>query len=189
MAEDGPPGGREPRPVVFLDLDGVLNRTVSNTQIILDEDLVSNLAQLVREADADIVLSTFWREFDRYIGYILGRMGVPRAGAVVGATPDAPTVEGGAATNSAASAADSRVRSERAKQIDAWLKKDEVTRSEEIAVAADTLPSRRYVVLDDKPIIAQGDGHLWDHFVQTDPAKGFDGASLEQALRVLREHG
>ena len=36
-------------PIIFLDIDGVLNRTVKNTHIRLDADLVARL----REAGAD----------------------------------------------------------------------------------------------------------------------------------------
>ena len=74
------------RPVIFLDIDGVLNRTVHATHIRLDDDLVERLRALVVETEAVIVLSTFWRFFVEYIRYILHRHGVP-ADAIISRTP------------------------------------------------------------------------------------------------------
>ena len=46
-------------PVIFLDIDGVLNRTKHNTHIRLDADLVACLKRLMDATGAVIVLSTF----------------------------------------------------------------------------------------------------------------------------------
>ena len=61
-------------PVIFLDIDGVLNRTSGATHIRLDQDLVSRLRTIVARSGCRIVLSTFWRGFDTYVRYILHRM-------------------------------------------------------------------------------------------------------------------
>ena len=74
------------RPVVFLDIDGVLNRHMHAKFIALEEECVANFKRLVEAADAQIVLSTFWRNFDSYIAYILHRHGID-ASRVVGITP------------------------------------------------------------------------------------------------------
>ena len=60
-------------PVIFLDVDGVLNRTSGATHIRLDQDLVSRLRTIVARSGCRIVLSTFWRGFDTYVRYILHR--------------------------------------------------------------------------------------------------------------------
>ena len=60
-------------PVIFLDIDGVLNRTSGATHIRLDQDLVSRLRTIVARSGCRIVLSTFWRGFDTYVRYILHR--------------------------------------------------------------------------------------------------------------------
>ena len=46
-------------PVIFLDIDGVLNRTSGATHIRLDQDLVSRLRIIVQRSGCRIVLSTF----------------------------------------------------------------------------------------------------------------------------------
>ena len=73
-------------PVIFLDIDGVLNRTMSATHIRLDDDLVERLRQLIAATGSKIVLSTFWRHFEEYIRYVLHRHGIA-ADAIIGRTP------------------------------------------------------------------------------------------------------
>ncbi len=69
--------GRRPyRPVIFLDIDGVLNTTMHNTHIRVNRDLVSRLDDIVRRTDAYIVYTTFWRHFHEYISYVLHRHGI-----------------------------------------------------------------------------------------------------------------
>ena len=50
--------------VVFLDIDGVLNNEDSNTDKgeYIIEDYVRNLAKLVKDCDAEIVLTSSWRD-------------------------------------------------------------------------------------------------------------------------------
>merc|ERR1719276_780747 len=98
--------------VVFLDIDGVLNRTRGATHIRLDEDLVERLRAFLKAADACIVLSTFWRAFGDYIAYVLSRYGIPQD-RLLGRTP------GGAHLNG--SAFDDKVYEDRSSEIKAWL--------------------------------------------------------------------
>ncbi|KAL7529678.1 hypothetical protein ACHAWF_003083 [Thalassiosira exigua] len=65
-----------PRPVIFLDIDGVLNTTKHNAQIHFEPRLLKRLKGIVEMTDALIVLSTFWRHFHEYITYVLHRHGI-----------------------------------------------------------------------------------------------------------------
>ncbi|KAL3807461.1 hypothetical protein ACHAXA_002721 [Cyclostephanos tholiformis] len=65
-----------PRPIVFLDIDGVLNTTRHNTHVRIDDGLVIRLGDIVRRTDALIVYTTFWRHFHEYISYVLHRYGI-----------------------------------------------------------------------------------------------------------------
>ena len=69
-------GGGDARttPLLFLDIDGVLNRTATAPQINLEQDKVDRLRGVLETSGADVVLSTYWRAFDEYIGYTFGRM-------------------------------------------------------------------------------------------------------------------
>jgi len=106
--------------VVFLDLDGVVNRTKTAAQIILVPELVARLKAIIERggrsctrvntkhvqhcdcganqkpigaiSPAQIVLSTFWRPFDDYVAYVLDRHGIC-GNLVVGATPGDPSVQ------------------------------------------------------------------------------------------------
>ena len=54
--------------VIFLDIDGVLNRDVTMDRtpqgfIGVEDCLVDNLAEIVRETGADIVLSSDWKNY------------------------------------------------------------------------------------------------------------------------------
>jgi len=64
------------KPVLFLDIDGVLNYVKHSPQIHLEKELVSRLKRILEETDALIVLSTFWRHFHEYISYVLHRDGI-----------------------------------------------------------------------------------------------------------------
>lgn len=47
--------------VIFLDVDGVLNRLTDDAFNALDNDMIARLARIVAVTDARIVLSSFWR--------------------------------------------------------------------------------------------------------------------------------
>ena len=72
-------GGEDARsvPILFLDIDGVLNRTATAPQINLEQDKVDRLKGVLETSGADIVLTTYWRCFEDYIKYVPMRMGAP----------------------------------------------------------------------------------------------------------------
>jgi hypothetical protein len=74
--------------VIFLDMDGVLNRKAHSTHIRLDDDLVERLRGLVITTGACLVLTSCWRHHLEYIRCLMYRSGIP-AECVLGATPGA----------------------------------------------------------------------------------------------------
>jgi hypothetical protein len=148
-------------PIIFLDIDGVLNRTIAATHIRLEEELVERLRAITAPTGASIVLTTFWREFDAYIAYILGRHGIRSK--IVGRTP------GLASSRRRDSDPDFDSRSA---EILAWL-------------AEHASPGfKTFVVIDDRD--DAGLGSLRPHFVQTDPDAGLTDNDVEHALAILR---
>lgn len=155
--------------VIFLDLDGVLNRTRDAPHLRLDDDLVARLRSLVRDTGAAIVLSTFWRAFEEYVSYVLSRHGIPH-GTVIGRTPG---------RNSSfdfvtATASEPAFRS----------------RAEEIAVWLATHPEvASFVILDDRPSAANGDGTVGEplasRFVQTETSVGLSDANVARCREAL----
>lgn len=67
--------GGSSKPILFLDIDGVLNETATAKQIALDEVKVALLGSVIDRSGADIVLTTYWRYFEEYIGYTFERHG------------------------------------------------------------------------------------------------------------------
>ena len=150
-------------PVIFLDIDGVLNRTSGATHIRLDQDLVSRLRTIVARSGCRIVLSTFWRGFDTYVRYILHRHGID-ASIVIGVTPGTNT-----SMQLEASAHDEAQYASRAAEIHAWLAAHPAV--------------RRFAVIDDRPCAS--DAALAAHFVRTDHRSGLTDDDVEAVLRVL----
>ena len=74
------------RRVIFLDIDGVLNRFRTHRFVHVEEELVLRLKTILEETDSHIVFSTFWRCFPDYLSYVLSRYGIPGT-RVVGTTP------------------------------------------------------------------------------------------------------
>mmetsp|Transcript_62965 Transcript_62965/g.150001 ORF Transcript_62965/g.150001 Transcript_62965/m.150001 type:complete len:169 (-) Transcript_62965:58-564(-) len=146
--------------VIFLDIDGVLNRTRGATHIRLDEELVGKLRGLVAESGAKIVLSTFWRGFPDYVEYILARYDIG-PGIILGSTPGEP--------HKGATAFDDKVYASRSSEIEAWLQAHpDVT---------------RFVILDDRDNAALG--ALQNHFVQTDSRVGLSDADVQRAKEII----
>jgi hypothetical protein len=149
--------------VIFLDIDGVLNRTKEATHIRIDEDCVQRLKTLIEHTDAKVVLSTFWRHFDEYITYILHREGIA-ADVVIGRTPGRTGSQ-----HLSASAADEAQYASRAAEIKTWLAQHpEVT---------------QFVILDDRPSAA--DASLQAHFVQTLSDHGLTDADVVRCSELL----
>jgi len=172
--------------VVFLDIDGVVNRTKRADQIILEPDLVALLRQIIEETGAQIVLSTFWKPFDDYVAYALHRVGGLDGALVVGATPGSSVktcVQRSSASHllhgeslGLLDGADHGgpapgIYPNRAAEIRHWLARHpQVT---------------HYAILDDRADAA--DGELLPSFVRTDPAVGLTEGHVARAVTLLRE--
>ncbi|KAJ1463000.1 hypothetical protein M885DRAFT_430425 [Pelagophyceae sp. CCMP2097] len=144
-------------PIIFLDIDGVLNRTVHATHIRIDADLVSRLAAIVEASGARIVLTTFWREFDSYIAYILSRHGIDTK-CVIGATTGRPTAKMQVA--------------------------NPASRAFEIADFVRATGATRYVILDDRGDAANTP-EQFERFVQTDASVGLTPEDVDRAIKIL----
>eukprot|EP00435_Cladocopium_sp_Y103_P071558 s649_g37.t2 len=147
--------------VIFLDIDGVLNRTRAATHIRLDEDLMLLLKDFVHQSDAHIVLSTYWRHFTEYIRYVLTRYDIP-GWKVLGATPGLGHLQG--------SCFDDKVYASRSEEICAWLQ-DHPTVS-------------HFVILDDRR--TAGFGALAPHFVHCRSELGLTKEDVQLALEILQ---
>eukprot|EP00908_Phaeocystis_cordata_P017280 Transcript_28605.p1 GENE.Transcript_28605~~Transcript_28605.p1 ORF type:complete len:233 (+),score=58.42 Transcript_28605:80-778(+) len=153
--------------VLFLDIDGVLNRTHGATHIRLDDDCVARLRTIVQRSRCSIVLSTFWRGFEAYVKYILHRQGIDSS-LVIGRTPG--TTDGDR-FDAESSAFDAQQYANRAAEIRSWLQAN---------------PSvTRFVILDDRP--SASDEGLAAHFVQTQSDRGLTDADVQAALAILAE--
>ena len=59
-------GENAPKKVIFLDIDGVLNRDDGGVKI--EEEFVKRLAHIVEETEAEIILSSSWRGmYERHV--------------------------------------------------------------------------------------------------------------------------
>ncbi|CAK0865577.1 unnamed protein product, partial [Prorocentrum cordatum] len=144
------------RPLIFQDVDGVLNRSPTGAPI--DAELLGNLADLARRTDANIVISSAWRKSPPALRELLGSLrrdaGVPTS-RLLGATPSlCPGVEC------------------RAAEISSWLR----AHPRQAAGA-------RWVAIDDRDLGRQDPDLLRGHFVRTD---GRVGLTRERALAAER---
>ena len=146
-------------PVVFLDIDGVLNYTRSNSEIHLEPELVQRFRKLHDATRFKIVLSTFWRGFKDYVEYILSRKGFPKD-QIIGTT----TLNGNHATNTA-----SNPLRKRADDIMEYLAANPHIKS--------------FVILDDR--ISASNSILAKHFVHTVSKEGLTDEKAKDALNIL----
>jgi len=149
--------------IIFLGIDGVLNRRTEPAQICIERDLVSRLWALVEATDAKIVLSSFWRHFQEYISYVLLRHGMPQD-VVIGTTPGVSDAWRLSTTTPAAS-----TYATRAQEISAWLEANPNT--------------RRFVIIDR----GQSASNYWleRNYVQTDPAVGLSAEDCKRCFALL----
>lgn len=157
---------RKARPLVALDVDGVLRTGRCNYQV--DREAVATLNTFLRSTGARILFSSFWRQ--RSIAKsqaLLQSWGV--ACRVIGNTPDLfddpppPTCPAA---------------------VERWLTAMAIThRGGEIQA---WLSARRYrgplVIFDDEDDM----GHLLPYLVQTNPEHGLTAADVEAAVALLR---
>ena len=164
--------------LIFLDLDGVVNRTKRADQIILAPDLVAKLRLIVERGGAggvQIVLSTFWKPFDCYIAYALSRQGIDGS-IVVRSTPGRSK-----STVIQFSSASHLLHTEAFDDLEVFE-----TRAAEIRLFLSRHPQvEHFVILDDRLDAADGDD-LLPHFVRTDPGVGLTDDHVEKALALLR---
>ena len=170
--------------LLFLDIDGVLNRTRHSTHVRVDDDLMANLKAVIERTGCVVVWSTFWRGFQEpYLDYVLMRYGL---GPSVGATPGDPAAAGH-------SAADETPYAGRAEEIAAFL-------CEHTQLSAEGAIMCPFVVLDDRSVIvAEGDvgfeeqspsrqalaSLLAPRFVRTVSTEGLKAAAVDAVVALF----
>lgn len=81
------------RSLVFLDFDGVLNCATTKTRVGrfmgLDDRLIQNLNAILSQSDADVVISSSWREaFEiEALKMLLNERGFEHSDRIIGLTP------------------------------------------------------------------------------------------------------
>ena len=154
-------------PLLFLDIDGVLNRTATATQINLEQDKVDRLRVVLEESGADVVLSTYWRAFEEYIAYTFGRMGC-QGERVVGRTPGNPHLQDSVAHDDA-------VKTTRIVEIQTYM---------EQRFGSDQSLWPAFAIVDDKQVVPEG--HEWSElFVKTTHDMGLTETLAENLLEAL----
>ena len=141
--------------VLFLDVDGVLNRC-GKSAVKLEAALLANLVRIVEETDCRIVLSSTWRLMDRAMKDL--KFAFDDLGLILdGATPDlARVMENGI-----------------------WLAKD---RGHEIqAWMDDHFTPERFCILDDNTDMA----HLLPKLIKTHSFEGLTDAITERVIDAL----
>ncbi len=150
------------RPVIFLDIDGVVvtpaSMNVGDARTV-DVQCVAELNRLVEAADAEIVVTSSWRtcySLD-FITEALTAGGFRHANRVIGHTDHLHyRIEHGIAVG----------RAERFDEILAWLS---------------TNPREHFVVLDD-----DFEAEVPGHFVRTASDLGLTARDVDAALAILR---
>lgn len=155
------------RPVLLLDVDGVLNRTATAKQIALDEDLIALLRDVTERSACEVVLTTYWRYFEEYLAYAFERHGLPK-GAVVGRTAGEPH-------RSDSVAHDSKVPELRVLEIERYMRE---THGE------DETAWPPFAVVDDKEVVSAE--HRWrGRFVRTKHDVGLTKAQADALIDIL----
>ena len=183
------------RNLIFLDIDGVLNRTKCATHIRLDEDLVCNFKTLLDETNADIVLSTFWRHYREYISYILDSGYKIPSKRIIGSTPGYNR-----SMTSKRKSSDDKEYTHRAHEIRTWLQRhtphlyhgsivdDNVVNEVEDGNDNDDHEQFHYenfVIIDDRESAAKGDVYLQEHFVYCNTQHGLTFEKVQEAISIL----
>ena len=159
------------RKVIFLDIDGVLSprwwdsdKQSDNYGRLFDAKAVANLSKIVEETEAEIVISSSWKN----VGLVeLQNMWRDRdlPGKIVDITPDYMSDELLLKEDSA----DMDYLYERGSEIQGWL----LLHGDDI---------RRYVIIDDMDDILP---EQLSYFVQTDPEMGITNDDVKKVVRLL----
>jgi len=203
------------RPIIFLDIDGVLNFTKHNKQIHFEATHLKLLKTIIEKSNALVVLSTFWRHFHEYITYVFHRHGIDVASCMLplpmGATRGKQTTKKflhyhrlkQGETNSSEeesmigrSADDDAEYSSRAEEIEAWLTTygaqflggggETSEGGEDTAAGYEWHRNEwKYIILDDRPSAAKPDTPLFDRFVNTETEVGITEEEAEWATELL----
>ena len=159
------------RKVIFLDIDGVLSprwwdsdKQSDNYGRLFDAKAVANLSKIIEETEADIVISSSWKN----IGLVeLQNMwrdrGLP--GKIVDITPDYMSDE--LLLKEDSSNVDYLY--ERGSEIQGWL----LLHGDDVS---------RYVIIDDMDDILP---EQQSHFVQTDPEVGITNEDVKKVVHLL----
>ena len=159
------------RKIIFLDIDGVLSprwwnsdKQSDNYGCLFDAKAVANLAKIVEETDAEIVISSSWKD----MGLVeLQNMWRDRdlPGKIVDITPDYMSDELLLKEDSA----DMDYLYERGSEIQGWL----LLHGDDVS---------RYVIIDDMDDILP---EQQSHFVQTDPEVGITNDDVKKVVHLL----
>ncbi|EJK70409.1 hypothetical protein THAOC_08235 [Thalassiosira oceanica] len=201
-----------PRPVLFLDIDGVLNTQKHNTQIYFEPRLLARLKIILEATDALVVLSTFWRAFHEYICYCFHRHKIDVAHHMLplpmGATRGKQTtekwrhyhrisqLEKGLSVETGMigrTSEDDKEYDCRAEEIEAWLKEygqmylGGCGGTGDMNTNESFHPSNwKYAILDDRPSAAKANTPLYERFVLTETGKGLTEDDAKKTIELLR---
>ena len=159
------------RKVIFLDIDGVLsprwwdsNKQSDNYGCLFDAKAVANLAKIVEETDAEIVISSSWKDMGLVELLNMWRdRNLP--GKIVDITPDYMSDELLLKEDSS----NMDYLYERGSEIQGWL----LLHGDDVS---------RYVIIDDMDDILP---EQKSHFVQTDPEVGITEEDAYNAVIIL----
>lgn len=159
------------RPLIFLDIDGVLifsespnyltgAKVAAEPHTRFDPGAVSRLNTLLRESDAEVVISSTWRLYHGLEGCraILAAAGLQYPDRLISVTPNFSLQEKGHHVP-------------RREEIEAWL----VTHN-------DPANPRPFIILDDET-----DAGIEGHYVKCSWVFGFTSKCLEEAISLLKE--
>lgn len=155
------------RPLIFLDIDGVLvfyqspnfsdgSKVATNPHTHFDLGAVSRLNTLIKETNAEVVLSSTWRLYHGLGGMrtILREAGFEYPDRLISVTPNFSLNPKGHYVP-------------RREEIEAWLS---------------TSPPRPFIILDDEE-----DAGIEGHFVKCSWTGGFTPQCLEEAITLLKQ--
>lgn len=150
--------------VLFLDVDGVLNRVGTRERSPhgtygVEMEKVKLLRDIVAATNCKIVVSSTWRKYDDLMAYLREQLGGGASSQIVGETPVLDRrAESGL-----------YVAKVRGDEIQAWLDENpEVT---------------RFVIVDDDSDMA----HLAPHLVKTNGREGLTAELAETVIRRLND--
>lgn len=144
--------------VIFLDVDGVLNRCGKSFNQ-LEPQLLAKLLRIVCQTGADVCVSSTWRLFRHLLDGILLPALDEYGITPVGVTPDLCSKKFGGTLWAA---------STRGEEIVAWLK--------------DHPQYTQFVILDDNADM----GYLLPHLVRTDSFTGLEDRHVQEAIHKLK---